>query len=85
MGPGTFLPITAETIEAHRMHGERYDVPAATLDALRTAQARERTGARVLAVGTTSVRTLESLPDPLPAAAAGESLAGETDLLIAPP
>lgn len=85
VGPGTFLPITAETIEAHLMHGERYDVPAATLDALRAARAREGTGGRVLAVGTTSVRTLESLPDPLPAAAEGESLAGETDLLIAPP
>jgi S-adenosylmethionine:tRNA ribosyltransferase-isomerase len=71
VGLGTFLPITAPTLDDHVMHEERYEVPAATLEACRT------TAGRVVAVGTTSMRALES------AARTGE-LEGRTDLFIRP-
>ena len=57
VGPGTFLPFRGESLEAHRMHEERYEVPAATARAF---QACRAAGGRVVAVGTTAVRTLES-------------------------
>ena len=57
VGAGTFQPVKTEDIGAHRMHSEWYAIPPATLDAL--AACRERKG-RVVAVGTTTVRTLES-------------------------
>lgn len=84
VGPGTFKPITTPTLETHDMHRERYEVPSETLESLNAMQARKKAGesGRIFAVGTTSVRTLESLPDPLPV---HESLTGTTDLLIAPP
>ena len=68
VGLGTFRPVTATRAEDHVMHGERYRVPAATLDACRAAR-------RVVAVGTTTVRALES------AAASGEP-EGVTSLYI---
>lgn len=70
VGVGTFRPITVTHVEDHRMHAERYHVPAATLDACRAAR-------RVVAVGTTAVRALES------AASTGE-LEGSTSLYIRP-
>jgi S-adenosylmethionine:tRNA ribosyltransferase-isomerase len=60
VGPGTFLPIRGESIEHHRMHPERYEVSEAT--AAEIAACRARAG-RIVAVGTTSVRTLESAFD----------------------
>ncbi|HUR18686.1 MAG TPA: tRNA preQ1(34) S-adenosylmethionine ribosyltransferase-isomerase QueA [Acidimicrobiales bacterium] len=69
VGLATFRPVTAERPEDHVMHAERYRVPAATMQACRTASGR------VVAVGTTTVRALES------AAATGE-LAGRTSLFI---
>ena len=57
VGLGTFLPVTAETAEAHVMETERYEVPAATVDAIRETRGR---GGRVVAIGTTVVRTLET-------------------------
>ncbi|MEY2476112.1 MAG: S-adenosylmethionine:tRNA ribosyltransferase-isomerase [Actinomycetota bacterium] len=69
VGLGTFRPITAERIEDHRMHAERYDVPAETMDACRDAT-------RVVAVGTTTLRALES--------AARGPLAGRTELFVTP-
>jgi S-adenosylmethionine:tRNA ribosyltransferase-isomerase len=57
VGPGTFLPVRCDRLEDHRMHAERYEVPEGTAEAIRDARAR---GSRVVAVGTTSVRTLES-------------------------
>ena len=63
VGPGTFLPVKADVLDDHPMHAERWHASAATLAAL---AANRRAGGRVLAVGTTSVRTLESLPCPLP-------------------
>ncbi len=72
VGMGTFRPMTAEKVEDHHMHAERYRVPQATLDACQEARAG---GGRVVAVGTTSVRALES------AALSGE-LEGRTELFI---
>jgi S-adenosylmethionine:tRNA ribosyltransferase-isomerase len=57
VGAGTFQPVKTENISEHRMHSEWYDIPAATQQAIASTRAR---GGRVVAVGTTSVRTLES-------------------------
>jgi S-adenosylmethionine:tRNA ribosyltransferase-isomerase len=72
VGLGTFKPLTAGDLDDHRMHEERYAVPADTLEACRTA-----TG-RVVAVGTTTLRALESAARP------GGTLEGRTDLFIRP-
>lgn len=72
VGLDTFQPISTDDPLDHRMHTERYRVPEATMDACRTTRV---SGGRVVAVGTTAVRALES------AAARGE-LAGRTDLFI---
>jgi S-adenosylmethionine:tRNA ribosyltransferase-isomerase len=56
VGAGTFLPVKTENITEHKMHKERYVLPQTTADAIRACKAR---GGRVVAVGTTSVRTLE--------------------------
>jgi S-adenosylmethionine:tRNA ribosyltransferase-isomerase len=81
VGAGTFRPITADRIEDHRMHSEAWAVSQRALDAIATA--REE-GRRVIAVGTTVVRALESLP-PLPSWPNSGGLCGVTELLIAPP
>jgi len=57
VGAGTFQPVKAENILDHVMHFERFEVPPATLQAIADCQAR---GGRVVAVGTTTVRALES-------------------------
>ena len=57
VGLGTFAPIRAGSIEAHEMHEERYQLPIATAAAIARTRAE---GGRVIAVGTTAVRTLES-------------------------
>ena len=80
VGPGTFRPITAPTLAGHVMHAEHYSVEPKAIAALQS------TGGRIFAVGTTTVRTLESLPYPLPAAARlNGPIQGCTELLIAPP
>jgi S-adenosylmethionine:tRNA ribosyltransferase-isomerase len=78
VGLGTFAPIKAADVNQHVMHREWCSVPAATVQAIRACRAR---GNRVIAVGTTTTRTLES------AARNGELVpwAGETDLFIRPP
>lgn len=79
VGIGTFKPVTAELVHEHRMERERWFVPEATAAAL--ARTRER-GGRVVAVGTTVVRTLES------AVIAGggtvDAGSGSTELFITP-
>ncbi|HZF06699.1 MAG TPA: tRNA preQ1(34) S-adenosylmethionine ribosyltransferase-isomerase QueA [Patescibacteria group bacterium] len=60
VGPATFRPVTAATVEAHRIPPERASVPVATAEAIGRARAE---GRRVVAVGTTTVRTLESAAD----------------------
>jgi S-adenosylmethionine:tRNA ribosyltransferase-isomerase len=74
VGPGTFLPVRVRRVEDHRMHRERYHVPAATAEALRSARGR------VIAVGTTALRTLEAAHD----GAAVREGPGSTDLFISP-
>lgn len=76
VGVGTFKPVKTETIDEHRMHGERYAVGADAIEALRGARQR---GGRVVAVGTTTARTLESV-----AREAAGPVEGETDLKIMP-
>jgi len=78
VGAGTFLPVRAERIEDHRMHSEWFEVSAATVAAVEATRAR---GGRVLAIGTTSVRSLESA-----ARASGhlQPMRGETDIFITP-
>lgn len=76
VGIGTFKPVTAALVHEHHMEEERYDLPAATVEAIERTRRRE---GRVVAVGTTVVRTLES------AAARGlRPGAGRTDLFITP-
>ncbi|MGP1630565.1 MAG: S-adenosylmethionine:tRNA ribosyltransferase-isomerase, partial [Giesbergeria sp.] len=57
VGAGTFQPVKTENLAEHRMHAEWYSIPPATLAALERCRQR---GGRVVAVGTTTVRTLES-------------------------
>lgn len=57
VGAGTFQPVKTENLAEHQMHSEWYEVPAATQQAIADCQAR---GGRIIAVGTTTVRTLES-------------------------
>ena len=60
VGYGTFQPIRTDTVEEHRMESEWYEIPSATAGAIEKARAG---GGRVVAVGTTTVRTLESSVD----------------------
>ena len=57
VGAGTFQPVKTENLSEHQMHSEWYDVPAVTQQAIADCRAR---GGRIVAVGTTSVRTLEA-------------------------
>jgi len=57
VGAGTFQPVKTENLAEHQMHSEWYDLPAATQQAIADCRSR---GGRVVAVGTTTVRTLES-------------------------
>ena len=70
VGLDTFRPVAVEELGEHELHSERYEVSAGAWDRIRAAP-------RVLAVGTTSVRVLESL-------ARGAPLAGRTDLFVTP-
>jgi S-adenosylmethionine:tRNA ribosyltransferase-isomerase len=77
VGPGTFLPVRGD-LERHSMHSERYFVPRPSAACVEEAKTR---GQRVVAVGTTVVRALESAIDPLGKLREG---AGETMLFIRP-
>ncbi len=72
VGPGTFLPVRGDNLDEHRMHGENYEIGNEAATAINAAQ-------RVIAVGTTSMRVLESLP--VGPVAAG---AGRTEIFIRP-
>jgi S-adenosylmethionine:tRNA ribosyltransferase-isomerase len=78
VGAGTFLPVKTETLSEHKMHRERYQLPQATVDAINACKAR---GGRVVAVGTTSVRTLEGA---LRECGTLQAHVGETDIFITP-
>jgi S-adenosylmethionine:tRNA ribosyltransferase-isomerase len=77
VGPGTFLPVREGDVASHRMHRERYVVPEATAKRIREVKA---SGGRVIAVGTTVVRTLESFADE----GGVKAGSGETALFITP-
>jgi S-adenosylmethionine:tRNA ribosyltransferase-isomerase len=74
VGAGTFQPVKTENLAEHQMHSEWYDVPAATQHAIADCRAR---GGRIIAVGTTTVRTLESW------AQTGQT-SGDTRIFITP-
>jgi S-adenosylmethionine:tRNA ribosyltransferase-isomerase len=78
VGSGTFRPMHPGPIAAHRMHSERYLIPAETAAAINRAR---RAGRRIVAAGTTVVRALESAAEPGGEVAAG---AADTALFIAP-
>jgi S-adenosylmethionine:tRNA ribosyltransferase-isomerase len=77
VGAGTFQPVRSDNIAEHKMHSEWFEVPQATVDAIHTTHAA---GGRVVAVGTTTLRALES------AALGGTLQAGsrDTDIFITP-
>jgi S-adenosylmethionine:tRNA ribosyltransferase-isomerase len=78
VGAGTFQPVRTQDLSAHRMHAEHYEIPPATAQAIARARAR---GSSIVAVGTTSVRALESAARGSGEVAAGP---GETRLFITP-
>ncbi|HXD42421.1 MAG TPA: tRNA preQ1(34) S-adenosylmethionine ribosyltransferase-isomerase QueA [Ramlibacter sp.] len=74
VGAGTFQPVKTEDLAGHKMHSERYDMPESTQQAIAKTRAR---GGRVVAAGTTTVRTLESW------ALTGQA-SGDTSIFITP-
>lgn len=78
VGAGTFQPVRVEDITEHRMHKERFYIPEATAETVRCVRAA---GGRVVAIGTTSLRALESAVTEQGEVRAGH---GETDIFITP-
>ena len=74
MGAGTFSPVREEDLSKHKMHHEWFSIPESTLDVIEKTKDR---GGRIVAVGTTSLRALESH------ALTGQK-SGETNLFITP-
>lgn len=80
VGPGTFAPVKTETVAAHRMHEERYELDESTARMVNEAKGTQR---RVIAVGTTTVRVLESVAAKHHGRLTAES--GRTSIFIYPP
>ncbi len=78
VGIGTFRPVSVERLDDHVMHFEYGELPAPTVEAIQRTRQR---GGRVIAIGTTAVRTLESVTHTGPL----RTWAGETNLFIRPP
>lgn len=78
VGAGTYQPVRVDKIAEHKMHSERFEIPAATADAILTTRVA---GGRVIAVGTTSLRALESAGNDNGTVRTG---AAETDIFITP-
>lgn len=78
VGIGTFTPVRVENLSEHRMHSESYHIPVETASAVNRAKTE---GRRVIAVGTTTTRTLEAVAASEQGVCAG---AGETDIFITP-
>jgi S-adenosylmethionine:tRNA ribosyltransferase-isomerase len=74
VGAGTFAPVKTDDLSAHKMHAERYHVPPETIAAIDACRAR---GGRIIAVGTTSVRAIESWAN-------NGQTHGDTDIFITP-
>jgi S-adenosylmethionine:tRNA ribosyltransferase-isomerase len=79
VGPGTFRPVKAENIEDHHMDFEAFTVPPETVEAIEACRAR---GGRVVCVGSTTVRTLETVASRFDKVVAGS---GASDIFIRPP
>jgi S-adenosylmethionine:tRNA ribosyltransferase-isomerase len=79
VGPGTFKPVSTEAVEDHRMESERYEIGAEAASAIRSAM---EAGRRVVAVGTTVVRVLETVASEQGAV---KPVSGRTALFIRPP
>lgn len=80
VGLGTFLPIRVDDVTEHKMHKEYFEVPAATIQAIRTAKA---SGHRVIALGTTVTRTLEYAHEQILAGPVVD-ISGEADIFMYP-
>mgnify|MGYP004608174751 FL=1 len=78
VGLGTFRPVSAERIEDHIMHTECYEISAETAEIINSCR---KNGGRIIAVGTTSVRTLETVADD---AGKVKAASGETNIFIYP-
>jgi S-adenosylmethionine:tRNA ribosyltransferase-isomerase len=78
VGPGTFLPVRSENITEHRMHAERFCVSPEAADKINNAQ-------RIVAVGTTAMRVLETVARNTKLSRRIEPQSGETDIFIYPP
>ncbi len=81
VGAGTFQPVRAERLADHRMHSEWFEVGAETVAAIHAARQR---GGRVVAVGTTTLRALESAARLQPAGQELQPFVGETNIFITP-
>ncbi len=81
VGIGTFKPVTASLVHEHRMEAERWEIGADAADAIARTRA---VGGRVVAIGTTVVRTLESAAASVPPGAAVPAGSGRTELFITP-
>ena len=78
VGAGTYQPVRVDKIAEHKMHSERFEIPAATAEAILTTRVA---GGRVIAVGTTSLRALESAGNDNGTVRTGDA---ETDIFITP-
>ncbi|HRG61453.1 MAG TPA: tRNA preQ1(34) S-adenosylmethionine ribosyltransferase-isomerase QueA [Burkholderiales bacterium] len=76
VGSGTFKPVSVENISEHKMHSEVFQINETTIELIKQAKAR---GGKIIAVGTTSLRTLESV-----AKRGLHAQSGETDIFITP-
>ena len=84
VGAGTFQPVRTENLAEHKMHSEWFEVPQATADAIRATRAA---GGRIVAVGTTTLRALESAALHVPHASADDIVqvgSRDTDIFITP-
>ena len=79
MGLGTFRPVSEDVITDHKMHSEYYEVSESAAEIINRAK---REGRRVIAVGTTSVRTLESVADEHGFV---HACSGNTEIFLYPP
>lgn len=82
VGGGTFLPVKVDQVTEHRMHTERFDLPTGTAAAIARTRA---SGGRVVAVGTTTVRVLETLARRVPPGEGLPTGPGTTDIFLHPP
>jgi S-adenosylmethionine:tRNA ribosyltransferase-isomerase len=81
VGAGTFQPVRTENLAEHQMHSEWFEVPQATVDAIRETKAR---GGRVVSVGTTTLRALESAAVGAPAGQVLQAGSRDTSIFITP-